>query len=113
MTESQRWFFLILALVAGGLVYLLSPILSPFLIGALLAYLADPVADRLEDAGLSRAVSVIIVFIAMSALVFMLFLLFIPKLGLQIVLIFTIWMNDFFQSEQQRLSWVVIRSKKI
>lgn len=84
MTESQRWFFLILALVIGGLIYLLAPILSPFLVGALLAYLADPVADRLEASGLSRTVSVIIVFIVMTAFVVLFFLLFIPKLGLQI-----------------------------
>jgi predicted PurR-regulated permease PerM len=107
MTESQRWFFLILALVAGGLVYLLSPILSPFLVGALLAYLADPVADRLEDAGLSRAVSVIIVFIAMSALVFMLFLLFIPKLGLQIQILIERIPQVIQLFEQQVMPWLV------
>lgn len=84
MTESQRWFFLIVALVFAGLVYLLAPILSPFLVGALLAYLADPVADRLEKAGLGRTSSVIIVFIAMTAIVAVMFLLFIPKLGHQI-----------------------------
>ncbi|MGB0203409.1 MAG: AI-2E family transporter [Neptuniibacter sp.] len=107
MTESQRWFFLILALVAGGLVYLLSPILSPFLVGALLAYLADPVADRLEDAGLSRAASVIIVFIVMSALVLMLFLLFIPKLGLQIQILIERIPQVIQLFEQQVMPWLI------
>lgn len=107
MTESQRWFFLILALVAGGLVYLLSPILSPFLVGALLAYLADPVADRLENAGLSRAASVIIVFIVMSALVLMLFLLFIPKLGLQIQILIERIPQVIQLFEQQVMPWLI------
>ncbi|WP_286238219.1 AI-2E family transporter [Neptuniibacter halophilus] len=84
MTESQRWFFLIVALVLGGLVYLLAPILSPFLVGALLAYLADPIADRLEAAGLSRTHSVVIVFIAMTTALVLLILLLLPKLGYQI-----------------------------
>lgn len=84
MTESQRWFFLIIALVLGGLVYLLAPILSPFLVGALLAYLADPIADRIESSGLSRTLAVTIVFIVMTAAVVALFLLLLPKLGYQI-----------------------------
>ncbi len=84
MTESQRWFFLIVVMAVAGIVYLLAPILSPFLVGALLAYLSDPIADRLEKAGLSRTLSVVIVFIVMTALVAVLFLIFIPKVGYQI-----------------------------
>ena len=107
MSESQRWFFLIIALVSGGLIYLLSPILTPFLVGALLAYLADPIADRLEEAGLSRAVSVIIVFIVMSALVFLLFLLFIPKLGLQLQILIERIPQAIQLVEQQVMPWLI------
>ncbi|MGH1431024.1 MAG: AI-2E family transporter [Neptuniibacter sp.] len=107
MSESQRWFFLIVALVSGGLIYLLSPILTPFLVGALLAYLADPIADRLEEAGLSRAVSVIIVFIVMSALVFLLFLLFIPKLGLQLQILIERIPQAIQLVEQQVMPWLI------
>ncbi len=107
MSESQRWFFLIVALVSGGLIYLLSPILTPFLVGALLAYLADPIADRLEEAGLSRAVSVIIVFIVMSALVFLLFLLFIPKLGLQLQILIERIPQAVQLIEQQVMPWLI------
>lgn len=107
MSESQRWFFLIVALVSGGLIYLLSPILTPFLVGALLAYLADPIADRLEEAGLSRAVSVVIVFIVMSALVFLLFLLFIPKLGLQLQILIERIPQAIQLVEQQVMPWLI------
>lgn len=107
MSESQRWFFLIVALVSGGLIYLLSPILTPFLVGALLAYLADPIADRLEEAGLSRAVSVVIVFIVMSALVFLLFLLFIPKLGLQLQILIERIPQAIQLIEQQVMPWLI------
>ena len=107
MTESQRWFFLIFALVIAGLVYLLAPILSPFLVGALLAYLSDPIADRLEAAGLSRTTSVIIVFIAMTAIVVMMFLLFIPKLGMQIQLLLERIPQAISLFENQVLPWLM------
>lgn len=107
MTESQRWFFLILALVLSGVVYLLAPILSPFLVGALLAYLADPVADRLELSGLSRTTSVVIVFIAMTAFVVMLFLIFIPKLGYQIQMLFERVPQAIELFEQRVFPWIL------
>jgi len=48
MTESQQWRWLVITLITGGLVYLLSPVLTPFVVSAIMAYLADPVVDRLE-----------------------------------------------------------------
>ncbi|PIE24259.1 MAG: AI-2E family transporter [Neptuniibacter caesariensis] len=107
MTQSQRWFFLILTLVLAGLVYLLAPILSPFLVGALLAYLSDPVADRLEAAGLSRVASVVIVFIALTAVVVLIFLLFIPKLGMQIQLLLERIPQALSLFETQVLPWMM------
>ncbi|MDX1397050.1 MAG: AI-2E family transporter [Oceanospirillum sp.] len=76
------------ALVAGVVfLYLLQPILMPFLAGMLLAYMGDPFADWLEELGLSRRLSVVVVFLSLS-LLFVLFLLFlIPLLGRQLVLI--------------------------
>ncbi|MGB0467648.1 MAG: AI-2E family transporter [Pontibacterium sp.] len=84
ITGSQRWFFLALLLVLSGFIYLLAPILSPFLAGALLAYLSDPAADRLEAAGCSRTTSVVIVFVFLTILFTLVLLLFLPSLGRQI-----------------------------
>ncbi len=84
LTDSQRWMFICVLAVTGGLVYLLQPILSPFMVAALLAYMFDPLADRLEDKGMSRTGAVIIVFGIISALVMFLLLLLLPKLGHQI-----------------------------
>ena len=83
---QQRWFILSVGLISFALVYLLSPILSPFLIGALLAYLSDPLADRLEARGLSRTGAVVIVFLVLSALVVVALLLLLPHLLTQIQL---------------------------
>ena len=41
--------------VAVLLLYRLGGVLTPFLLGAAIAYFLDPVADRLQRAGLSRA----------------------------------------------------------
>ncbi|WP_421865518.1 AI-2E family transporter [Motiliproteus sp.] len=84
MTDSQRWLVLTLVLICAGLFYLLEPILFPFLSGMLLAYMGDPLADRLEQKGLSRTLSVVIVFSVLSLVLVVSMLLLLPKLGQQI-----------------------------
>jgi len=106
VTESQRWFFLTLTLVLLALVYLLSPILAPFLIGALLAYLCDPVADRLETAGCSRTVAVVIVFTGLTAVMVALLLLLLPKLSQQIRVLVAAVPGGLIMVEQKLLPWL-------
>jgi predicted PurR-regulated permease PerM len=84
MTDSQKWFALALTVFGGWLIYLLSPVLMPFVFAAILAYLGDPLTDRLETYRLSRTQSVIVVFLAMTlVLAFVLFML-VPQLEVQI-----------------------------
>src|SRR4051794_39922237 len=59
---------------AAAFLYLFADILLPFLAGAALAYLLDPLADRLERAGLGRLGATIII-LAAFVLVFALALL--------------------------------------
>ncbi len=84
MSDSQRWMVLAVSLILVGLFYLLEPILFPFLVGMLLAYLWDPVADALEKRGYSRNVSVIIVFSCFFLLLALLVLLLVPMLARQV-----------------------------
>jgi predicted PurR-regulated permease PerM len=60
--DSQRWLALAGVALGGWLLYLLAPVLTPFLVSALLAYLGDPLVDRLQARRLSRSASVVIVF---------------------------------------------------
>ena len=53
--------------------WMLGSILTPFLVGAGLAYICDPMVDRLERVGLSRTSGVIVVFAGVT-LVFVLLL---------------------------------------
>ncbi len=81
--DSHKWFLLAGLLVTGWLVYLLAPILTPFLFAALLAYLGDPLVDRLEAHSLSRTLSVVIVFVVMFSAVLLVPLLLLPVIETQ------------------------------
>lgn len=87
LSDSQKW--LILALVAGfgWLLYLLAPVLTPFLVGALLAYLGDPFVDRLQRVGLGRTWAVCVVFVAMFCCALLVVLVMVPALESQIVVL--------------------------
>jgi predicted PurR-regulated permease PerM len=81
---NKQWYVLALVVLTGYLVYLLSPILTPFAVGALFAYLFDPLADKLEEWKLNRTLSVTVVFLVISLLVFGVLLVLIPALEKQI-----------------------------
>lgn len=83
MSNAQRWVVLGFVALFILFVYLLKPILAPFLIGILCAYLGDPSADRLEALGLSRAASVSLVFVVMTSLLVLVIVLLVPLLGRQ------------------------------
>ncbi len=65
ITDAQKWLILVVIIAAGYLLYLLTPILTPFLISAFLAYIGDPAVDRLETIKFSRTLSVVFVFFLM------------------------------------------------
>lgn len=65
ISDSQKWLLLTAVVLVAVLVYLLAPVLTPFLISALLAYLGDPLVDRLERLGLTRTLGVCAVFSVM------------------------------------------------
>jgi len=106
MTDSNRWLWLAGLFCTGWLVYLLMPILSPFLVGILLAYLGDPLVDRLEARGLSRTWGVVAVFALFGLLLLLVLLFLVPMLGRQLVRLYELapLMLDWLQ--QVALPWV-------
>ena len=84
MTDAQKWLALALLVAGGWLLYLLAPILTPFMVAALLAYLADPLVDRIELRGLPRTGAVVVVFSGLLIIILLLVLLLIPILDHQI-----------------------------
>ncbi len=87
MSESQRWFLLAIGLVLVGLVYLLAPILTPFLAASILAYIGDPIADKLEARGMTRTLSVVTVFSVLTLVLLILLLILIPSVQGQVKLL--------------------------
>ncbi|WP_020559539.1 AI-2E family transporter [Thiofilum flexile] len=80
--KTSLW--LILLVMFLSLVYLLNPVLTPFLVGALIAYLLDPVADYLETKRLSRISAVVVVFLLGFLAVLIVLLLIIPIIETQL-----------------------------
>ncbi len=80
-----RWPWVLGFLLAFGLfVLLLRPILSPFVLGALIAYLGDPLVDYLERRKINRTLGVSLVFLFFSSLIAAAIFLAIPMLLAQI-----------------------------
>jgi len=88
MIQSTRWFWLTIFIITSLLLYLLAPILLPFISGALLAYLGDPLVDRLEKLKISRTFAVVIVFFILFLLILPLVLFLVPLIESQVKLLF-------------------------
>lgn len=87
ISDSQQWLALLGVILVGFLLYLLSPVLTPFFAAALLAYLGDPIADRLEakfNPKYARSLAVVIVFVALFSVLTVVAILVLPTLGHQI-----------------------------
>jgi len=78
-----RWQWLILIGIAGFVIWLLKPVLAPFVLAALFAYLGDPIADRLEKR-MPRPVAVSLVFLVMIIVVVAILLVLVPFIERQI-----------------------------
>lgn len=76
---NTEWIWAILAIaVFTGTLYLLAPILTPFLIAAILAYICDPLANRLERLKLSRTLATTLVLIGLLLVFLLLGLILFP-----------------------------------
>lgn len=76
--------------MGGGLawlLYLLSPILSPFLLAAALAYLCDPLVDRLEARGVKRTLGTVLVLLGLVLALVLLLLILTPLVQAQVRLL--------------------------
>jgi predicted PurR-regulated permease PerM len=83
---------ILLAAATLLLLYLLSPILSPFLIAAILAYICTPLVDRLAKLklgrfDLGRSVSALLVMILLFSVMIAIILIIVPLLQKEILLV--------------------------
>lgn len=65
LKPSTRWLLFVATGIFLALIFSLSRVLTPFLIATLLAYLADPIVEKMTRWHLPRLLSVIIVFLVL------------------------------------------------
>ncbi len=93
-----------IAVAVVWLVGLLAPILTPFVIAAMLGWLGDPLVDRLEARGHSRLTAVSAVFTTMVLLLLAVLLILVPLVARQIMTLvdswpqYQEWFNRWFNS---------------
>ena len=98
MTDTRSWLILSLFAATGFLFYLLAPVLTPFLLAALLAYVGDPLVDRLEARKLSRTLAVTLVFTGLTLFALVLLLILVPLAEKQL--------SAFFGSLPAYIDWL-------
>ena len=86
--------------------YQLLPILSPFLVSILLAYMGDPVVDLLERYKLSRTWGVVVVFVVLSLIMTVLLLGLIPMIGRQLVSLYGLTPQLIDWLQHSALPWL-------
>lgn len=70
--------WLILACVTGGLIFLLSPILTPFLLAAVIAYICNPMMRRMAGRRIPRTVGAVLVMLLLLGVFAALILVMVP-----------------------------------
>lgn len=79
----ELWPWLLTILVVVVLAQALGPILMPFVVGTVFAYLGDPIVDALERRRISRTWGVSLVFLTITLTIVLLLLLIAPMLRSQ------------------------------
>ena len=79
-SQKQYQYWGIAAAIFIFLLWALGNVLTPFILGSVIAYFLDPIADRLETWGLSRVMATIVITLSGILTFLLLFLLVIPTL---------------------------------
>ncbi|HUN52807.1 MAG TPA: AI-2E family transporter [Candidatus Sulfotelmatobacter sp.] len=83
-SRAQTVFWIAATLVFLLLVYLLRSVLLPFVAGLGIAYLLDPLADRLERRGLSRTLATVVIVVVFFAILVLAVILLAPVIEQQV-----------------------------
>ncbi|MGH8030462.1 MAG: AI-2E family transporter [Arenimonas sp.] len=84
ISSATRWQWAAALVGLGALLWLLGPMLVPFALSALLAWLANPMVEKLQRAGRTRTTGVLIVFTLMALILVLALLILIPLVQSQL-----------------------------
>lgn len=101
--DSRQWFWLALGVLLLWLIWKLAPVITPFALSGALAYLFDPLVDRLERVRIgrwqwSRTFAVVLVFALMTGIFILLLLVIVPLLRTQV--------EEFVARTPEFLEWL-------
>ncbi len=100
LDSRYRLNWLIAIALTGWLLWLLAPILTPFVAAALLAYIGDPLADRLQRLRFPRTIAVVSVFVLTFLALGLLVLLVFPLIQTQVSALLAALPEIVVQAEQ-------------
>lgn len=98
LSLRDHWPWLLGAVALLGMLWVLGPILMPFVVGGILAYVGDPVVDWLERRRFSRTWGVVMVFATITLGIALLILMIAPMIHTQALLL--------IQSAPEALRWI-------
>ncbi|MEM9633409.1 MAG: AI-2E family transporter [Pseudomonadota bacterium] len=101
--RRQVQFWLISLAIFCAFLYVFSGVLLPFVAGMAVAYLLDPVCDRLEAFGMGRMWATLTILLAFILILVLFFILLLPVLGNQLAL-FLEYFPDLVRKLQSLLS---------
>ncbi|GFE65690.1 AI-2E family transporter [Litoreibacter roseus] len=78
--QQQMKYWGIVAVLLLAVLWFLGDVMLPFIVGGAVAYLLDPVADRLEAAGLSRVLATATISVAAVLIFVLIILLVVPEI---------------------------------
>ena len=105
--NSLRTNWLIAVALTGWLVWLLARVLTPFVAAALLAYIGDPLADRLQRLRIPRTIAVVCVFLLTFVALGLLVILIVPLIRSQVAAFLAALPDIIKEVEQVWLPWMV------
>ena len=82
--DRQLTFWMVALVLGAAVLWLLGPVLLPFVAGLALAYLLNPLTNRLERLGVSRLIAALVVISLIVLLFVLLALIIAPVLGSQL-----------------------------
>lgn len=107
LDDVTHWRFWLLGFVAFALLlWLLSPVLLPFVAGLAIAYFMDPIADRLERVGLPRWLCAIFSLLLFLLVIVLMALLLVPLIQQQLGALIAALPSYAEQARTTLLPWI-------
>jgi len=106
LADPEKWWWLALGLAFLVLLWFLSPILSPFLLAAIFAYICNPLVAWLERRRVPRTPAVVLVMLLLLGLVVLLAVILVPLFSREVKLLAERLPGYFDQLNAQVAPWL-------